>query len=91
MIRSFAFTTQGKLHSGSLIALSSASNYPTTEQTLSALSLLLNGGGIGQVRVEAIVGAADIRRFDWDQRAALPHARRRHAFHERLGVDTGRL
>src|SRR2546423_11642856 len=26
---------QGKLHSGSLIALSSASNYPTTEQTLS--------------------------------------------------------
>ena len=41
---------QGKLHSGSLIALSSASNYPTTEQTLSALSLLLNGGGIGQVQ-----------------------------------------
>jgi phospholipid/cholesterol/gamma-HCH transport system substrate-binding protein len=41
---------QGKLHSGSLIPLSSASNYPTTEQTLSALSLLLNGGGIGQVQ-----------------------------------------
>jgi phospholipid/cholesterol/gamma-HCH transport system substrate-binding protein len=41
---------KGKLHSGSLIPLSSASNYPTTEQTLSALSLLLNGGGIGQVQ-----------------------------------------
>lgn len=41
---------QGKLRSGSLIGLSSASNYPTTEQTLSALSLLLNGGGIGQVQ-----------------------------------------
>ena len=41
---------QGKLHSGALIPLSSGSNYPTTEQTLSALSLLLNGGGIGQVQ-----------------------------------------
>ncbi|WP_285034227.1 MCE family protein [Mycolicibacterium sp. lyk4-40-TYG-92] len=39
---------QGRLHSGSLIPLSSASSYPSTEQTLSALSLLLNGGGIGQ-------------------------------------------
>jgi phospholipid/cholesterol/gamma-HCH transport system substrate-binding protein len=40
---------QGKLKNGSLIPLSSAGKYPTTEETLSALSLLLNGGGIGRI------------------------------------------
>jgi phospholipid/cholesterol/gamma-HCH transport system substrate-binding protein len=40
----------GTLHEGSLIPLSSGSAYPTTEQTLSALSLILNGGGIGQLQ-----------------------------------------
>ena len=41
---------EGKLGNGSLIALSSAGTYPSTEQTLAAISLLLNGGGIGQVQ-----------------------------------------
>jgi phospholipid/cholesterol/gamma-HCH transport system substrate-binding protein len=41
---------QGRLHDGSLIPLSSASNYPSTEQTLAAISLLLNGGGISHVQ-----------------------------------------
>jgi phospholipid/cholesterol/gamma-HCH transport system substrate-binding protein len=41
---------QGKLHNGSLIPLSSAGAYPSTEQTLAAASLLLNGGGIGQLQ-----------------------------------------
>lgn len=41
---------QGRLHEGSLIPLSSAGVYPTTEQTLSAVSLLLNGGGLGKVQ-----------------------------------------
>jgi phospholipid/cholesterol/gamma-HCH transport system substrate-binding protein len=41
---------QGKLKNGSLIPLSNASTYPTTEQTLSAVSLLLNGGGIGRIQ-----------------------------------------
>jgi phospholipid/cholesterol/gamma-HCH transport system substrate-binding protein len=41
---------EGKLHEGSLIPLASGSAYPNTEQTLSALSLLLNGGGIGQIQ-----------------------------------------
>jgi phospholipid/cholesterol/gamma-HCH transport system substrate-binding protein len=41
---------QGKLHDGSLIPLSSAGTYPTTEQTLAAISLVLNGGGVGQVQ-----------------------------------------
>lgn len=41
---------QGKLHNGSLIPLSAAGAYPTTEQTLAAVSLLLNNGGLGQVQ-----------------------------------------
>ncbi len=41
---------QGKLHNGSLIPLSSAGTYPSSEQMLSAISLLLNGGGVGQVQ-----------------------------------------
>jgi phospholipid/cholesterol/gamma-HCH transport system substrate-binding protein len=41
---------QGRLKDGSLIQLSSAAAYPTTEQTLAALSVLLNGGGIGQIQ-----------------------------------------
>jgi phospholipid/cholesterol/gamma-HCH transport system substrate-binding protein len=41
---------QGRLHEGSLIPLSSGGAYPSTEQTLAALSLILNGGGIGQIQ-----------------------------------------
>lgn len=41
---------EGRLHDGSVIPLSSGTAYPTTEQTLAALSLLLNGGGVGQVQ-----------------------------------------
>ena len=40
----------GKLHEGSLIPLSSGSMYPSTEQALSAVSMLFNGGGIGQIQ-----------------------------------------
>lgn len=39
---------RGTLHDGSLIPLSRAGAYPTPEQTLAALSLVLNGGGLGQ-------------------------------------------
>ena len=41
---------EGRLPEGSLIPLSRAGMYPTTEQTLAAISLLLNGGGVGQVQ-----------------------------------------
>ncbi|WP_123024374.1 virulence factor Mce family protein [Mycolicibacterium stellerae] len=40
---------QGRLHAGSLIPLSAGKAYPTTEQTLATVSMLLNGGGIGQI------------------------------------------
>jgi len=41
---------QGKLHEGSLIPLAASGKYPSTEQTLSAIALLLNGGGIGNIQ-----------------------------------------
>jgi phospholipid/cholesterol/gamma-HCH transport system substrate-binding protein len=41
---------KGELKNGSVIPLSSASAYPTTEQTLASVSILLNGGGLGQLQ-----------------------------------------
>ncbi|WP_435673828.1 virulence factor Mce family protein [Mycolicibacter senuensis] len=41
---------QGRLHEGSLIPLRSGSAYPNTERTLAAVSLVLNGGGIGHLQ-----------------------------------------
>jgi len=41
---------QGRLHEGSVIPLASSGKYPSTEQTLSAIALLLNGGGIGNIQ-----------------------------------------
>lgn len=41
---------EGKLHDGSLIPLSSSGAYPSTEQALAAVSVLLNGGGLGQIQ-----------------------------------------
>ncbi|WP_308207406.1 MCE family protein [Mycolicibacterium komossense] len=41
---------EGKLHEGSLIPLSAAGTFPSTEQTLAAISMVLNGGGVGQIQ-----------------------------------------
>jgi phospholipid/cholesterol/gamma-HCH transport system substrate-binding protein len=57
----------GHLHSGALIPLESASQYPSTEQTLAAVSSVLNGGGLGQIQdiAEALTTAfADGRAGD---------------------------
>lgn len=40
---------QGELKNGDLIPLDRAGVYPTTEQTLSSLSVVLNGGGLSQL------------------------------------------
>ncbi|WP_309240860.1 MCE family protein [Nocardia sp. BSTN01] len=49
----------GRLHGGDLIPLERASQYPTTEQALSAMSLVLNGGGIGRLQeIDAELNAA---------------------------------
>jgi phospholipid/cholesterol/gamma-HCH transport system substrate-binding protein len=57
---------EGRLHEGSLIPLSSSGAFPSTEKTLAALSLLLNGGGIGQVQdiTEALATAFTGREAD---------------------------
>lgn len=57
---------RGRLHAGSVIPLSSGSAYPSTERTLAALSLFLNGGGIGQLQdiTEALSRALGGREAD---------------------------
>lgn len=40
---------QGRLSPGATLGLNKSSTYPSTEQTLSALSVVINGGGIGQL------------------------------------------
>jgi phospholipid/cholesterol/gamma-HCH transport system substrate-binding protein len=40
---------EGRLMSGATIPLNKSSTYPSTEQTLSSLSVVLNGGGLGQI------------------------------------------
>ncbi|HEX9833769.1 MAG TPA: MCE family protein [Mycobacterium sp.] len=40
----------GRLHDGSLIPLERARTYPSTEETLASVSMLLSGGGLGQVQ-----------------------------------------
>lgn len=40
---------QGRMEPGTTLALNSSSTYPTTEQTLSSLSTVANGGGLGQI------------------------------------------
>jgi virulence factor Mce-like protein len=39
----------GRLRPGATIPLSRSSTYPSTEQTLSSLSLIVNGGGLSQI------------------------------------------
>lgn len=57
---------EGKLTDGSVIPLTAAGAYPSTEQTLAAMSLLLNGGGIGQIQdiTEALSTALNGRADD---------------------------
>ncbi|WP_101946455.1 MCE family protein [Mycobacterium sp. 3519A] len=40
---------EGRLQPGATIGLNKSSTYPTTEQTLSSLSAVVNGGGLGQI------------------------------------------
>lgn len=39
----------GRLQPGATLGLNKSSTYPSTEQTLSALSVVVNGGGLGQI------------------------------------------
>lgn len=59
----------GRLHEGSLIPLSNTRAYPTTEQTLASLSLLFNGGGIGQIQDITAAFSTAFRGREQDLRA----------------------
>ncbi|NRI65340.1 MCE family protein [Rhodococcus sp. MS16] len=56
---------EGRLEAGDVIPLERAGAYPTTEQTLSSLSVVLNGGGLAQVQdITTELNAALIGRED---------------------------
>ena len=79
-------TPEGKLGNGSLIALSSAGRYPSTEQTLAAISLVLNGGGIGQIQdITAALSTALAGRED-DLRSLIEQL---DNFTSRVNAQTG--
>ncbi|MFZ2178921.1 MAG: MCE family protein, partial [Rhodococcus sp. (in: high G+C Gram-positive bacteria)] len=50
---------RGRLQDGDVIPLARAGQYPTTEQTLSAISTVLNGSGLGQIeQIDTEINAA---------------------------------
>ncbi|BBY79922.1 virulence factor Mce family protein [Mycolicibacterium pulveris] len=71
----------GRLHNGSLIPLSRGGSYPSTEQTLAALSMVLNGGGVGQVHDIAEALSTAFRGREQDVRSVV----------EQLNEFTGHL
>jgi phospholipid/cholesterol/gamma-HCH transport system substrate-binding protein len=58
---------EGKLSPGATIGLNESSTYPTTEQTLSSLSVVVNAGGLGQIGdiVHTFNQALSGREQDW--------------------------
>jgi phospholipid/cholesterol/gamma-HCH transport system substrate-binding protein len=62
---------QGRLHEGSMIPLQQAGAYPNTEQTLAAVSLLLNGGGIGQLQDVVKTFSTALRGREQDLRSLI--------------------
>jgi virulence factor Mce-like protein len=58
---------EGRLPPGSTIGLNDSSTYPTTEQTLSSLSVVVNAGGLGQIGdiVHTFNAALSGREEDW--------------------------
>ena len=66
-----AAAPEGRLRDGSVISLRNAGAYPTTEQTLAAVSLLLNGGGIGQLQDVVEAFSTALRGRDQDLRSLI--------------------
>ena len=58
---------EGKLPPGATLGLNESSTYPTTEQTLSSLSVVVNAGGLGQLGdvVHTFNEALSGREEDW--------------------------
>lgn len=62
---------EGKLQPGSVIPLAGNVGYPSTEQTLSAISLLLNGGGVGQLQDVVTTFSTALRGREQDLRSLI--------------------
>lgn len=62
---------RGRLHDGSLIPLSRGGAFPSTEQTLAALSVVLNGGGLAQVQDITAALATAFRGREHDLRSVI--------------------
>jgi phospholipid/cholesterol/gamma-HCH transport system substrate-binding protein len=62
---------EGKLRNGGLIPLSNATTYPNTDQTLAAASMLLNGGGIGNIQDITAAFAAAFAGREQDLRSLI--------------------
>ena len=77
---------RGKLVDGSLIPLDSGSSYPSTDQTLAALSLLLNGGGVGQMQDITAALATAFAERESDLRSLIEQT---DQFVGRLNTQTG--
>ncbi|WP_163737362.1 virulence factor Mce family protein [Mycobacterium gallinarum] len=65
----------GRLHAGSVIPLPDGGAYPSTEQTLAALSMLLNGGGLGQVQDITEAFSTALRGREQDVRSLITQLR----------------
>lgn len=62
---------EGILREGAVIPLAGDVGYPSTEQTLSAVSLLLNGGGIGQLQDVVTTISTALRGREQDLRSLI--------------------
>lgn len=62
---------QGRLQNGAVIPLARASVYPTVEETLASVSLLLNGGGIGQLQEIVQTFATALKGREQDTRSLI--------------------
>lgn len=62
---------EGRLQNGSVIPLANTGAYPTTEQTLSAVSLLLNSGGVGQIQDVVQTFSTALRGREQDLRSLI--------------------
>ena len=77
---------RGRLADGSLIPLDRAGSYPGTDQTLSAMSLVLNGGGIGEMQDITVAFANALANREADLRSLIGGL---DEFAGRLDAQTG--